>query len=475
MSNALAATPCEPEQAWLPGFAHPVRPPDAVGPLLRLPVLQALPDSPRRFALLLLGRDRYVGDLAGEVPLLFGLMLFSTLRRVRATRGPHREAVLDLGCRLARMPRTVLLGALDLDARPAVIRFLARCGYHSLRNPEGRRRLAGACSWWWDEWMTRWQVPHLYLLTTVEPRFWRPVALTLDKLIEHEPSLTMDDGSRIQPGGLCGVPVPKRYRAAIDRLLLLVRCIDDAGLAAPERDALFARMQHCRSLAEVVQFGAGLNVTVAATLRQTAARMNTPLPALPHPGTSWIRPLDTLRRVIEEGQQMRHCLGYFYLGRIAAGEYCAYRVVKPEPLTVGLARSEDGGWRLEQVRGPGNRAAPAYLVARIERWLAGDMDYDNLLALQEDLRAAIAAAENAKQTAIIGGVTVAVRGMHERLHAMSWTDVALGAQLRRFSAAALDAILGTRYVTASVFLRVAVAMLPLEDAQSLLEKALAER
>lgn len=473
MKTAFAVPPAEPCQEWLPGFAQPVRPPAEVGPLLRLPVLGALSDPLRRYAVLLLGRDRFVGDLAREVPLLFYLMLDHILRRARATRGPHREVVLNLGCRLARMPRTVLLNMLNMAPRPAVVRFLARCGYSTLQDHEARRRLVGGCNWWWDEWMTRWQMPHVGLLQTVEPRFWRPAAMTLDNLIAHDPAVAMDDGSRIRPGCLAGVRLPTACRQALDEIVSVIHEIDGSSLDAPERRLLFERLVRCRTLGGVAAFRDRLHTLIQDAARRQDARLDAPLRIPPpRPGTNWIEPLTTLRMVVDEGEQMHHCLGDHYLGQIDAGGYYAYRVLAPERLTVGLELGDDGNWRLDGIAGVANREAPQQLRRRVQRWLEGNMDFDNLRALQAEIREACADAAGAMATEMMSDAKHAIYMLQKRLQEMTWTDQALAQTLDRHVDEAYSAIIGCRPDTVYAYQRGGKAIEALAAAEAVIERAL---
>jgi hypothetical protein len=470
MNTALAVAPEQPCQDWLPGFSQPVHPPAAVGPLLRLPVLGAMPPPMRRYAVLLLGRDRFVGDLAREVPLLFYLMLE---RILRGERSPHREAVLNLGCRLARMPRTVLLETLGLEPRPAVVRFLARCGYGALHDPEARHRLFGACCWWWHEWMMRWQVPHVAVLQSLIYRHWWHAAMALDNLIAHDPAMTMDDGRRILPGNLAGVPLPKAYRRALDEIVSLMDQIRDSPLDARERTLLCARLARCRTLADLAAFRDRLEALIEEALRRHDPRLDDPLETPPpRPGNAWIEPLTTRRMVLDEGEQMHHCLGGHYLGSIERGSYYAYRVLAPERLTVGLERDEDGTWKLDDIAGVGNREPSELMKRRVRRWMEGNMDFDNLRALLPEIHEARADAKKAMDTEIMGDAKYSIYMLRRGLEEMMWTDQALAQVLAEHFAQARSAIVGCRPDTVYAYQRGGKAIEALAAAEAVIEQAL---
>lgn len=368
MSSIASGQTSIPVQAGLPGFGIVLEPPAAVGPLLRLPVVRALPDPLRRFAVLLMGRDRFVGELAADVPLLFFLLLWSTLRRANGrTRGPHRERVLDEGCRLARMPRRVLLEELNMAPRPAVLAFLRRCGYAGLQN-QFAFRVVGAGSWWWNEWMAQWRVPHVHVLQEVETRFWEPVALALDALILSERGIRHEDGSRITPDSLRGRPLPQVYLRALRLLARMAGEIERTRFTPFERKRWLKRLSRCDSVRNLSGLCRQLREEIAEVARREDERLDTPFPVEHLPGTLAIVPITTPRMLDEEGRLMHHCIADY--GEDALhGDFLAYRVLDPERATLSLVRAASGEWELDQLCCFANRRPRPETRAAVEKWL----------------------------------------------------------------------------------------------------------
>jgi hypothetical protein len=79
---------------------------------------------------------------------------------------------------------------------------------------------------------------------------------------------------------------------------------------------------------------------------------NLDFPPPPYAGTADLEPIRTLKELVEEGEQMRHCVAS-YADRIAGGSYYVYRVLKPIRAT--LAISWHGNrWMASELQGFGN-------------------------------------------------------------------------------------------------------------------------
>lgn len=91
------------------------------------------------------------------------------------------------------------------------------------------------------------------------------------------------------------------------------------------------------------------------------------LPAPPIPGAEGIEPLATARAVFVEGEELRHCL-VSYLQRMEYRGYYAYRVTRHGRATVGIQRTRDGSWQIDQIRGRCNSRPPRALRDSVTAW-----------------------------------------------------------------------------------------------------------
>ena len=83
-------------------------------------------------------------------------------------------------------------------------------------------------------------------------------------------------------------------------------------------------------------------------------------PEPPYVGTDAIVPLCTLKDLVEEGIQMRHCVAA-YANRVAGGAYYVYRVLKPVRATLAIFWYKNH-WECSQLMGFGN-----LMLARADR------------------------------------------------------------------------------------------------------------
>jgi hypothetical protein len=97
-----------------------------------------------------------------------------------------------------------------------------------------------------------------------------------------------------------------------------------------------------------------------------AAEEAIPFPPPPLPGTADILPLTTAADLVQEGEEMRHCVA-IYGPRVRAGECYVYRVLRPTRATVSLVR-QGQRWELEQVAGIANADVPDEVLEAVRRW-----------------------------------------------------------------------------------------------------------
>lgn len=87
----------------------------------------------------------------------------------------------------------------------------------------------------------------------------------------------------------------------------------------------------------------------------------------PLPGTDDLVPLDDERKLVEEGQQMKHCIAS-YASDVETGDAYVYRLLRPQRATV-LLRRDDGDWCVAEALGPRNRQISTEAWEVLERWM----------------------------------------------------------------------------------------------------------
>lgn len=119
-------------------------------------------------------------------------------------------------------------------------------------------------------------------------------------------------------------------------------------LAAPDKDALLARLQRWHD-------------RLSRTL---------PFPSPPIPGNGLLVPITSAEELIREGREMRHCVAD-YIDDVRAGIVYYYRWLGRERATVQLAPGDDcGTWLVEEALGVGNATLSADTRAAIEHVVA---------------------------------------------------------------------------------------------------------
>lgn len=92
-----------------------------------------------------------------------------------------------------------------------------------------------------------------------------------------------------------------------------------------------------------------------------------PLPEPPLPATDNIIPITSQAELIEEGQEMHHCIAS-HLKSVVDGKFAVYRMMAPERLTIEVLVMGGGQLVLREVRGKCNRLPSAASNAIIEAW-----------------------------------------------------------------------------------------------------------
>ncbi|WP_185267890.1 PcfJ domain-containing protein [Halopseudomonas xiamenensis] len=89
-------------------------------------------------------------------------------------------------------------------------------------------------------------------------------------------------------------------------------------------------------------------------------------PTPPFPGNHIVQPLVSWVEFIQEGQEMQHCV-VRYASYVAGKRYFIYRYYGKQRLTVSI-KSTSGGWRLNQVRGVDNRIPDETSMRQVQDW-----------------------------------------------------------------------------------------------------------
>lgn len=96
-----------------------------------------------------------------------------------------------------------------------------------------------------------------------------------------------------------------------------------------------------------------------------------PLPEPPLPATDNIIPITSQTELIEEGQEMHHCIAS-HLRSVVDGKFVVYRMMAPERLTIEVLVMGGGQLVLREVRGKCNRLPSDASNAIIEAWFSKD-------------------------------------------------------------------------------------------------------
>ena len=97
-----------------------------------------------------------------------------------------------------------------------------------------------------------------------------------------------------------------------------------------------------------------------------------PLPEPPLPATDTIIPITSQAELIEEGQEMHHCIAS-HLKSVVDGKFAVYRMMAPERLTIEVLVMGGGQLVLREVRGKCNRLPSDASNAIIEAWFSNGL------------------------------------------------------------------------------------------------------
>lgn len=319
------------------------------------PGLAAMSPPDRRRGLALVRFDPWAGELALDNPLLFFLLV----RAMTQFKLTLRKASL-----LSRLKRPLLLSLLGYAGSPSAVRFLRRCGFLRLYDPEFdmlKKLLARPL----NPWSLHWRVPHLSLMTGMSEMNVPYAALAMDTILAEDGKARFPDGVQIQPVHLRGT-CPDVLRKLIKDTADIARLIDfmtevDAGAGPADAQTLHeiklaqrrerVALSRCKSL-EWLQWvhndlaDRDQQHWTKHVMEMVAGRI-WPLPPLP--GTDAIIPVSTPRMLIEEGYRMHHCIPT-YVEHILDGDGYVYRVLEPERATVFIVPDPRKGFAVYEIR-----------------------------------------------------------------------------------------------------------------------------
>lgn len=90
-------------------------------------------------------------------------------------------------------------------------------------------------------------------------------------------------------------------------------------------------------------------------------------PKAPIEGNSIIVPIQSWYDLLEEGRQMRHCVGSYHQS-VSEGQVFIYQVHVNPRLTLAIKRT-DRGWALQEIRAYANQRADDQAVLYVHQWL----------------------------------------------------------------------------------------------------------
>jgi hypothetical protein len=90
---------------------------------------------------------------------------------------------------------------------------------------------------------------------------------------------------------------------------------------------------------------------------------NTVFPDPPYAGHAQCQPVRTMKELLEEGLEMRHCVAS-YAEDVAAGSFYVYRILQPVRATLAISW-RDNCWRVYELQGPGNTLVPSSIYESI--------------------------------------------------------------------------------------------------------------
>lgn len=329
------------------------------------PGLAALSAADRRCLMPLLARDPWACELAKDNALLF-FLLVRAQQRYKLT---MRQVQL-----MTRMKRPALLSLLRYEGSPAMERFLRRCGFLRLDNPEFEvlHRFVQRPV---PSWAMHWQVPHLALFTSVDEMTLPYASISCgnvmrDRDVVH-PTLV-----NCKPEELRGV-LPGAVRALVSRyaeIARLIAIIDDAAEQRRERAAL----SRCPNIARLSWLHDDLGDRGQHHWsRYVQMRMaGRTWPAPPLRGSLDVQPITDARTLIEEGYRMHHCIPT-YIDRILNGTGYAYRVFAPQRATLFIEKSAQGIWKVFDVRTVCNGVPNRETDSVVDHWLADALRASN--------------------------------------------------------------------------------------------------
>jgi len=161
----------------------------------------------------------------------------------------------------------------------------------------------------------------------------------------------------------------EHYFMDTERLLLRIHQIRQhhINLREPNNVDPSEQIKQCRSLNELIELHDRLSEELNDFEDAQAQKIIFPEP--PFKGTDDIQPIRNLSELKLEGKSQKHCI-LSYQDRILDLEYYAYRVTKPERATLGIRKTQDGRWMIDQLRLACNQRPSKETQEYVGRWLS---------------------------------------------------------------------------------------------------------
>ena len=161
----------------------------------------------------------------------------------------------------------------------------------------------------------------------------------------------------------------EHYFRDTERLLLRIHQIrrHHINLTEPTNLDPSEQIKKCRSLNELIE----LHDRLAEELNdfEDAQAQKIIFPEPPFKGTDDIQPIRNLSELKLEGKSQKHCI-LSYQDRILNLEYYAYRVTQPERATLGIRRTREGRWMIDQLKLACNQRPSKETQEYVGRWLS---------------------------------------------------------------------------------------------------------
>lgn len=298
-----------------------------------------------------------LAQVCGQLPSARELVVSSPLLLILLVdTGVQQKWTAEHFTHLLSQKQTLQCAAVGLPASPAVARLLRRCRLALM----GRRELQ-------ELMRTLHRAEDVRLLSHHD----RPSVVHLSFLARYErerwPGLPrLIDEALFAPEAPDAEPVSGRSTWLHRMLTDTLQMLPDGNLQTLQQVTTPAQLQalHDRLVERFNARLRGNNGHLSATHLQ---RRHGNYPAPPLPGNDVIVPVTSWQGLLNEGQQMSHCVGS-YDRLVAIGHLAIYHLGDPHNVTLAITR-QGQRWVVSQARGPRNAIPSTQAQTVILAWL----------------------------------------------------------------------------------------------------------